>query len=97
MSKVLRASKSRNEDEGSPIKKPRKEDKPFLKKEDPKKKIELLLLQTLHNGKPKYCVFYTGSWLFPGKGYKCSVQVVTVFKNMFLFMVRKNCSKKRLR
>ena len=58
MSKVLRAS---------PIKKPRKEDKPPSKKEDSKKKIEpkkVLPLQTLHNGKPKYCVFYTRSWLY---------------------------------
>ena len=29
---------------------------------------------TLSTGKPKYCVFYTGSWLFPDRGFKCSAQ-----------------------
>ena len=37
MSKVLKANKSRQEEEP---KRPRKDDKPFPKKEDPKKRIE---------------------------------------------------------
>ena len=76
MSKVLKGSKSRHDEDESPTKKLKKEDP--KRKEDQKKKAEpkksLPAPPTLFNGKPKYCVFYTGSWLFPDKGYKCSIQ-----------------------
>ena len=77
MSKVLRGSKSRHDDEESPTKRTKKEDP--KRKEDQKKKVEPKRSTTapvmLSTGKPKYCVFYTGSWLFPDRGYKCSAQV----------------------
>ena len=74
MSKVLKGSKSRHDDVESPSKKIRKEDP----KKDQKKRVEPKRSTpapvTLSTGKPKYCVFYTGSWLFPDRGFKCSAQ-----------------------
>jgi hypothetical protein len=76
MSVVLKGSKSRSVDEeGSPTKKPKREE---LKKKDDKKKGELKKTppasSSLPNGKPKYCVWFVGSWLFPGRGFKCNIQ-----------------------
>jgi len=78
MSKVLKGAKSQNDEEGSPTKKVKREE--LKKKDEQKKKVASKKIPsappTLSNGKPKYCVFYVGSWLFPDKGiFKCSIQV----------------------
>ena len=75
MFKVLRGTKSRNEEGENPTKKLKKEDpkKDQKKKAEPKRSTPAP--PTLTNGKPKYCVFYTGSWLFPDRGFRCNVQV----------------------